>query len=152
MLIKIGAAFLDPDEIQTVTPDRNEEHKQICVGLKGGLICWIEGTMDEAEAALIDAGVMIDPAADPKENETPGPEMDAEERYRLEDLDADGYRYLARDKDGKLYAFRRKPVFEGFYWSDPGPGNLGAVRVTEAFLSIGQDEEKPTEISRLLNE
>ena len=152
MLIRIGNALIDPEEVQTITPDRNEGSGQILVGFKGGCSCWIEGTMEEAEAALIDAGVMIDPAADPKENETPGPEMDAEERYRLEELDADGYRYLARDKDGKLYAFRRKPVFEGFYWSDPGPGNLGAVRVTEAFLSIGQDEEKLTEISRLLND
>ena len=45
MLIKIRNTLIDPEEVQTVTPDRNEEREQVLIGFKGGCSCWIEGTM-----------------------------------------------------------------------------------------------------------
>ena len=152
MLIKIRNTLIDPEEVQTVTPDRNEEREQVLIGFKGGCSCWIEGTMEEAEAALINAGVMIDPAADPEENETPLPELDAMELWKLGDLNAAGFRYLARDKDGKLYAFRHKPVFDGFYWSNPEPGSADAPQVFVSFSFINWDDNEPFEISRILKD
>lgn len=70
MLVKIGSAFIDPTEIAAVMPDREdgltelELATQICITLKQGGSFWLDATMDEAEAALIDAGVIEDPYPD----------------------------------------------------------------------------------------
>lgn len=150
MLIKIRNTLIDPEEVQTVTPDRNEEREQVLIGFKGGCSCWIEGTMEEAEAALINAGVMTDLTDEPPQDEDAAPALSAFEIEELCKLYENEYRYMARDKDGKLYAYRRKPEHGGFYWSDPGPGGAGALQVCDGFEFIGEDDSEPTEISELL--
>ena len=66
---------------------------------------------------------------------------------KLYELAADGYKYLARDKDGKLFAFRHKPKYGGFYWDDPDPAP--ALQV-DGLSFISEEDEEPTEISSLI--
>lgn len=154
MLIKIGNALVDPNEIAVIQPDRNErlsdydKSTHILIELRNGGSIWIEASMDEAEAALIDAGVVTDLIADPD----PVPPLTDAEVGRLCALDRDGYRYLARDKDGKLYAFRQKPVFKGFYWEESGPVSYNALQVGEDFAFINWDDAEPTEIEQFLKD
>lgn len=153
MLIKIGNALIDPAEIAAITPDRDETlapyeaSTQICITLRHGGSFWIDAPMDEAEAALIDAGAIKDPYED---REPDGPELTDGELAVLHDLESDGYLYMARDKDGKLFAFRRRPEYDGAYWSEPGPGNTGTLRIHEDFAFIDSDAEAPAEIYHLL--
>ena len=153
MLIKIGSAFIDPEEIAAITPDRGDgqdayqSSTQICITLRHGGSFWIDAPMDEAEAALIDAGAIENPYED---QDGDRPELTEGELAVLRDLESDGYNYLARDKDGKLYAFRNRPEYDGAYWSDPGAGSAGVLRVHEDFDFIDTGAEEPAEIYRLL--
>lgn len=158
MLIKIGNALVDPNEIAVIQPDRNErlsdydKSTRILIELRNGGSIWIEASMDEAEAALIDAGVVTDLTDDPPQDEETAPALSAFEIEELCKLYENEYRYMARDKDGKLYAYRRKPEYGGFYWSDPGPGGAGALQVCDGFEFIGEDDSEPTDISELLDD
>ena len=151
MLIKIGSALIDPEEIIAIKP-YPDDFVKICVILRNTLSILTDASMDETEAALIDAGVVTDLTAEQETDEPPVPPLlDEEEVEELRKLASDGYEYLARDRDDKLWAFRRKPEYGGFYWSDPGPGGAGA-RLVIGFRFIGAEDEEPTEISSLIGD
>ena len=119
MLIKIGDAWVDPEEIVMVCDSYDshlEIHPQICIHLRNGSGTWIHSTLDEAEAALIDAGFIENPY--PEENEAP--ELSTEERVELEALDVQGFAWIARDADGKVFAYKEKPALENGYFFSPG--------------------------------
>lgn len=151
MLIKIGDAWIDPEEIAMINDSYDshlEAQPQICIHLRHGSGTWIHSTMDEAEAALIDAGVIEDPAADVDKLE-----LTEAEHAAVEALYNDGFHFLARDADGKLYAFDREPHKEGAYWdNDPDPGQPKPKRVDEGFDFIDFDDEDPWSIAYLLLE
>lgn len=119
MLIKIGNAWVDPEEIAMVVDSYDshlEIHPQICIHLRNGSGTWIHSTLDEAEAALIDAGYIENPYPE----DDPAPELSAEERVELEAFDAQGFAWLARDEDGKVFAYKEKPALEAGYFFTPG--------------------------------
>ena len=151
MLIKIGSALIDPSEIIAIKP-YPDDYLKINVILRNTFSILTDASMDEAEAALIDAGVVTDLTDDPPQDEEAAPALSAFEIEELCKLYENEYRYMARDKDGKLYAYRRKPEYGGFYWSDPGPGGAGALQVCDfaGFKFIGEDDSEPTKISELL--
>lgn len=119
MLIKIGDAWVDPEEIVGVREDpfwatkhwlkirfRHDSSEMI-----------IEATLDEAEAALIDAGLIENPYP---EDDDAAPELSTEERVELESFDVQGFAWLARDADGKVFAYKEKPALENGYFFSPG--------------------------------
>ena len=119
MLIKIGDAWVDPEEIAMINDSYDshlEIHPQICIHLRNGSGTWIHSTLDEAEAALIDAGYIENPYPE----DDPAPELSAEERVELEAFDAQGFAWLARDEDGKVFAYKEKPALEDGYFFTPG--------------------------------
>jgi len=118
MLIKIGDAWVDPEEIVGVREDpfltqkpwlrirfRHDSSEML-----------VNTTLDEAEAALIDAGYIENPYPE----DDPAPELSAEERVELEAFDAQGFAWLARDEDGKVFAYKEKPALEDGYFFTPG--------------------------------
>lgn len=149
MLIKIGSALIDPEEIVAIMPDlgekamTHEEGPHIRIDFKSGGSVWIDSTMDEAEAALIDAGVVTDLPAD----HDPVPPLTDAEVKKLYGLKSDGYKYLARDKDGMLYAFQHKPKYGGFYWDDP---DLAPAMRVDGLSFVSEEDEEPTEICSLI--
>lgn len=151
MLIKIGNALVDPNEIAVIQPDRtkrlsdDDNSTHIFIELRNGGSIRIEAAMDEAEAALIDAGVMTDLTAD---HDPVLPLTDAEVE-KLYELESDGYKYLARDKDGKLYAFLHKPKYGGFYWDDP---DLVPALQVDGLSFVSETDEEPTEICSILSD
>ena len=153
MLIKIGSALIDPEEIAAVSPYSDEtlsaleKATHVCIVFKQGESLWIDATMDEAEAALIDAGVVTDLTAGKDEDDLAGLMLPDEEIQKLKELYSADYRYLARDKDGSLYAFRNRPEYGGFYWDDPE--REPALRI-DALSFVSAEDEEPAEISSLL--
>lgn len=120
MLIKIGNAWVDPEEIAMVTDSyasHPEINPQICIHLRNGSGTWIHSTMDEAEATLIDAGLIENPYP---EDDDEAPELSTEERVELEAFDGQGFAWLARDADGKVFAYKEKPALENGYFFSPG--------------------------------
>ena len=129
MLVKIGNSCVDPAEIVFI----GDEHADIdgthyiTVRFRGGGRSQVfEATMDEAEAALIDAGVIEEPVYDEV------PELTDEEDAKAQALFDAGYKYLARDEDGKLFAYKFEPVEnQGFYM--PGSPAETAERIDRFF-------------------
>ena len=118
MLIRIGDCFVDPEQIQAVRDlfVPGDETPTLEIILPGECCFQVEATMDEAEAALIDAGMIEDPY--PEEDELA---LGEEERVELAELYSHGYEYLARDADGKLNAFKTDPLpNDGFYYPRNG--------------------------------
>ena len=144
MFVKIGDAWFNPDEITAISlPSDMKDPTKIIVTLRQGVSVRPDATMDEAEAALIDAGVIENPYPD----EGDEPELTEEERAELQVLYDAGYKVLARDADGKLYAYMGSPTLEGGYYYAPGATKPAAV--TGAFAFIGP-ADKAVLISYLL--
>lgn len=119
MIIKIGDAWVDPEEIVAMreTIDDVDKTRYVITRFKNsGDDLLIEATLDEAEAALIDAGYIENPYPE----DDPAPDLSAEERVELEAFDAQGFAWLARDEDGKVFAYKEKPALEGGYFFMPG--------------------------------
>ena len=110
MLIRIGNAWVDPSEVAAVLPESDGDNVQLALrsGQSHGLDC----SMEEAEEDLIACGLITDPTG------CVVPRLSAEETGELKHLYALGYAYIARDMDGKLYAFSDVPQREGAYWDD----------------------------------
>lgn len=143
MFVKIGDAWFNPDEITAISlPSDTKDPTKIIVTLRQGVSVWPDATMNEAEAALIDAGYIENPYP---ENDTP--ELTDGEVEALADLHNRAFEYLARDADGKLYAFRDKPEKEGAYWNSFANK---AEPVDEDFGFISFEDEKPWSIAYLL--
>ena len=131
MLIRIGDCFVDPEQIQAVRDMfvPGDETPTLEIILPGDCCFEVQATMDEAEAALIDAGMI----------ENPYPEEDRltlgeAELVELEELHAQGYEYLARDADGNLSAFKTDPLQSDGYFYPRGAEH--AERVAGAFSFI----------------
>lgn len=138
MLIKIGDCFVDPEQVQAVRDmfmPALDRTLIIEIILANGERFDVEASMDEAEAALIDAGVIENPYP---EDELETPALSDNERIELEALDAQGYEYIARDADGKLYAYKCEPGrADGYYFAR---GAAEAEKVEGAFDCVDFDE------------
>lgn len=120
-----------------------EVQPQICIHLRHGSVTWIHSTMDEAEAALIDAGV-IEPLEDD------AVELSEEEKKELRAFYDQGFEYIARDCDNKLFAYKEEPCRDGGYWFSPG--GTQPVAVEGAFLFVDADAREARSIAWLLRE
>lgn len=148
MLIRIGDTWIDPSEIMIVQPLHisSEHYVKILLRSHPEVIC-IQADEDAVEAALIDAGVIEDPEADAER-----PLTDIE-RSTLQELDDVGYEWMARDGDGKLYAFMSKPKKEGAYWDvDADRDELKPQRIETGFDFIDAADEDPWQVACLLAE
>lgn len=149
MLIKIGDCWVDPQEIAAVRDlfEPGDESPALQVVLRNTGEIMIGATMDEAEAALIDAGVIENPYPEEKEAQalTDG---EAEELSALYD---EGYAWLARDgratdKGCTLFAFADKPARTGDIWQSAS----ATVMVNAPFVFIKADDAEPWSIPFLL--
>ena len=148
MLIKIGDAWVDPQEIAAFFPTADlPSTPKIGIILRSGGNVWAEATMDEAEAALIDAGYIENPY--PEQEEVPTlsvPEM--QELTALYDV---GYEWLARDgrpnaKGCTLFAFAAKPTRTGDIWQSAS----STRSVNAPFDFITADDAEPWSIPYLM--
>lgn len=67
----------------------------------------------------------------------------------LRRLQSDDYEYLARDKDGDLWAFRVKPKKEDDFW-DTENDYRSAIIENDNFPEVKWADDEPTEIAELL--
>lgn len=148
MLVKIGDCWVDPQEIAAIFPTADlPPTPKVGIALRSGGSAWVEATMDEAEAALIDAGVIENPY--PEEKEAPTlTDGEVEELSALHDV---GYAWLARDgrpnaKGCTLFAFADKPTKTGDIWQSASSTKM----INAPFDFIKADDAKPWSIPFLL--
>jgi len=147
MLVKIGDCWVDPQEIALIRGDepvpdyQPNAGSQMLIQLRRGAGIWITATMDEAEAALIDAGVIENPYPE-------APTLTDGEAEALQELFDNDYEWLARDSDGKLFAYAQKPT-RSVYW-DVEADTHRPRRVEAPFDFITADDAEPWSIPYLL--
>jgi hypothetical protein len=73
--------------------------------------------------------------------------LTTEERMELECRAADGHFWIARDKDGRAFAYSEKPYFVGYFFETDGD-LVTKLENEYAFLSPG---DEPLEICALLD-
>ena len=150
MLIKIGDAWVDPAEIAAIREEIDsvgQDHYIMTRFKNAGDDFLIEATMDEAEAALIDAGYIENQYPEPEEV----PALSVPEMQELTALFDTGYKWLARDgrpnaKGCTLFAFVAKPTKTGDIWQSAS----STVAVNAPFDFITADDAEPWSIPYLL--
>ncbi len=139
MLIKIGDCFVDPEEVALIRGDDPDYHpdagSQMLIQLRNGGNVWITATMDEAEAALIDAGVIENPYP---EAEDEAPALSDEETEELRAFYDQNFDYIARDADGRVYAYKEQPVQDDGYFFAPGSTQPVQCAAAYSFLDVGE--------------
>lgn len=104
-MIRFGDAYITESEIAAIFPSDTDD-KKVWVALKGGRMIRCELEMIEAEHVMVDAGLVLLGEVDPKSMVV----------ILLETLFDDGFRYLARDKNGEVYAFENEPTRGEICW------------------------------------
>lgn len=118
MFIEIGAALIDSDRIAAVSPDLHAVGVVRVLLTNGKTVC-VKAYMGDAENALVDAGLITSDDIDM-------PASDIKVLMELRDL---GYKYIAKDKTGAVYAFIDTPVRCGAYWQPAEESSERAYRV-----------------------
>lgn len=140
MLIKIGSVWIDPEEIAAAEFDAT---LFVTFHLKTGAVVTASAGEEEVTAALMDAGLLPDDR--PPEAFI---ELTVEESDELRHLYAIGCSWIARDKDGKAYAYKARPKLIGAYWESDDGHPAAQLEADYDFLEPGGDA--PLEILALL--
>ena len=143
-MIKFGDHIIRADMITVI----QKCGAQILVKLRGeeyDLLANI--SFDDAAAVLAAARLLINP---PEGEDPIRFILSDEELFEASELLAQGFSYMARDKDDKLFAFVSKPDYDGVYWSPQPEDELEPALVEGAFACISADDDEPTAISDLL--
>ena len=77
-------------------------------------------------------------------------QLTEEEREVLKEKYSDGYRFVARDEDGEVYAHSSKPVKGGLDWAGEGCYDWISDYVYSDFKFIKWEDNEPYEIEKLL--
>lgn len=134
-MIKIGNTYITAECIAAVSPDLHDED-MLRIFLTGGKSVYVKASMTEAEVALMDAGLI----------EPPYETIPAEDVELLRIYSDEGYTYVAKDRDRRVYVFETKPKKNGAYWEDGGD----AERVRDSYFDwLSEDDDEPTLINKL---
>lgn len=140
MLKKIGNAYIDPDAVAAVELDR--ENMWPAFHLHTGAVIVVDAEEDEVIDFLVAADLL--PDTRPPEAYI---ELTEDECDELRHMYAMGCSFIARDMDGKAWAYKNRPELRGAYWeADEDPAARLAARYD--FLEAGG--EAPLEILALL--
>lgn len=117
----------------------------------GAEVCIVLGTLLDSEKPGADKKVVIDEsgitlfgATLAADVQLTGPEWD-----KLVYLYGTRYRWLARDDDGGLFAYRWKPFRSGDHWMISDDGGFTSVPM-ELFTFVRIEDEGPTEIAPII--
>lgn len=121
MYIYFHGAIFDPSEIAIVTVN----NAGLSIQIHGApLASWISGDREEATAwaaelyqLMLETGIAFQPEDSAEETQ----ELSDALYAALQQLHSSNYEWIARDKDGKIFAFPHKPEKHGAYWEDPNP-------------------------------
>lgn len=115
------------------------------VVLSSGQIVKLGFCAEEIDDDLRAAGMI---PAESGENSGALVPLTPEQRNELSALYRVGYDYIAKDKDGRAYAFNGLPVKQGAYWNSREGGQN--CRLTEDYDFLDFEDASPTSIPALL--
>lgn len=141
-MIQIGEGLFDRDSIIAVLPQADPRQVSVCV--KWGRIFRVtvpEGV--DLREQLLRGGLIAPEEASPLLAD----ELTPEETVELSEALANGFCWLAQDKDGKTYAYVGQPYRGDAMWmSDDDP-----VRLSGSYDFLDWEDPEPVEIGALLD-
>lgn len=146
-MIRIGNCFFDRSAVMAILPQDDGETVSVCV--KWGRIFRVKIQPGEDLGRILDGYGLLDPAREPVE---PGGMLTAEETFELSSALVEGFEYVAKDMDGRCYAFPVPPEKRGAYWEMPVGFSLEPLRLLGSYECIDPDEDKPVKIAQLLGD
>ena len=136
-MIKINDIILNEQQIAVLMPEGFDGTR---VHLNCGAMTVIPASMEDVLAAYEAAGMFKD-SGDPV-----GIALTDAERQELLEFYKGGFRWVAADKDGRIYAYMKKPERDGAYWYSPS--SPAEVELTEDFDAISFEDE-PLDLAAL---
>ncbi len=146
-MIRLGDAIINDDQIESILPIKGEgircssiaESDAVFVKFLSGEYLRIGLPFGEVLERLHECGKIYED--DRAENEilrfTP-----AELKELGEAFDA-GYYFLAKDKDGKVFAYKEEPIRRGAYWNSRLNDAAGSIRLNESYEDVQWDLPLP---------
>lgn len=132
-MIKIGNTLINPAEISAIYPSESTPGK-VWISLRSGRTVWTMASMEEVTKALLDAGEL--------ENDMPPDQV--EQLNMLLQLYAEGYRYIARDENGQLFAYEAVPYKDEACWC-VRDGNTKPLD-SGPFIGVQWEDDEPEDI------
>lgn len=147
MLTKIGGVWVNLCEIVAAEhlPATKLDPESVDIVLQNGEHVLASCSAEEFDAALAAAGLL----PDEKGNDL---RLLDEDYELLTTIFEEGFRYLARDVDGKLYAYRHEPSRDGAYWNPAyqADGELKPL-LRERLTFVSADDEAPFDLAELIS-
>lgn len=153
MFIRVDNVLINLDEIHTAILDNSLQDSLpiLKLQMRGGIRTTVghgadpEVVFDVMVAALAEAGQLYTPA-----EPDPPIEMSDLELGFLMQADDEGYKYIARDRNGQLFAYKDEPHKDGPEWMTYAPAAEPERMCDELFDFVDFDDDEPTKIAELL--
>lgn len=153
MFVRVDNVLINLDEMNTAILDTSvlDNRTMLKLEMRGG----IRTTIDRGADPELVFNVMVDALAEagqlytPAEPDPPIEMSDLELGFLMQAVD-DGYRYIARDENGQLYAYQGKPRKDGPEWMTDQIEEKPERMCEELFDFVDFDDAEPTKIADLL--
>ncbi len=145
MYIEIKGNLINLDVVQSIGISGDDSKPAIAIDFPDHFLEIPADDKEEAEElygdiwlAMRNLGRLYDPDVYEIKEETRSCPLEADEEAELQDLLDKGFRWIARDKDGKAYAYCGKPELFGACWEDTVPLTPLGVQPPPARLRGGR--------------
>lgn len=145
-MIQIGNSYFDRDSVIAVLPQPDGETVSVCV--KWGRIFRVKIEPGERLDGILDRYGMLEPPADLPPD--PAGLLTDAEVVELSCAQVEGYAYVAKDQDGRVYAFKVMPEKRGAYWETPVGYSIDPHRLLGDYACLSFEDKEPVEIAQLL--
>ena len=145
----LGNCYFREDSIAAIAPAHRRQAEFASdvdlgynVHLIGGTVFHVDVDADEVRRVLINLGIV-------KVQPPVSVELTADKIDKLNKALADGFRYIARDKNQQVFAYVKKPTKGSGQW-DQASGDANPLRIKGDFSWLSWEDDEPTEIALLL--
>lgn len=144
MMVKIGNTYFAEAAIEAIVPewivDRRSgkavAHDSYDVHLANGNIVTAKASEEEVAAVVSLLGLLA--------SDEPEIELERDELEELASLFGSGFRWAARDRDGKVFAYKDKPTKGRSCWQA-----YEHMRLHHDFDAISFDDDAPLDLTKL---
>ena len=151
-MIKIGNTYFAENAIEAIVPewvtdrrsDKEVVHSSYDVHLASGDIVCVKATEEEIAAVAALLGLLT-PEEEVDENEAFT--FGSEELEELQKLFVAGYKWAARDRDGKAFVYKDKPMKGNVSWQ-----GYEVKRLHHEFEDLSFENEEPLDLTKLFVE
>lgn len=143
-MIRLGNYIINEDVIVAMRP--SDDGDATMIQLKYSAEIQVNVPFEEIVGCLVAAGILPDAVS------VDLIQVSGADALTLARLHRDGFRYLARDFDGKLFAYKSAPYKRTLEWHPAGDDEGVPRRVKEGFSVVTWDDDQPLNITVILQD